>query len=292
MLRGKDERGWTLIELLVVLVLTVLVGGSVYRVVVGHQRVYRRQVQRVDLQTNLRAALAILPPEWMELSSADPLGSDLVALGDTLISYKAMRTLWFVCQPPHDRGTAGSVTLGRYMTFGSRQLDATRDSLFLYAEPDASDRINDFWVHANVVSVRSSSDCLSGQAGLSVTLDGISPDGALGAVRVGAPARGVELVQLTTYRDRYHDWWIGMRQLNKASGWGRIQPILGPVAIGGFRFTYFDRSGGQTLEPTDVARIAVAVVGRSTSRVRTWTGEIQHLHDTLVTSVALRGLDD
>lgn len=289
MLTAKRECGWTLIELLLVLVLALLVGGSVYRFVVGHHRVYRRQVQRVDLQANLRVALAILPPEWIELNSADPLGSDLVTLGDTLITYKAMRTLWFVCQPPQDRGRAGSVTLWRHPTFGSRQLDEGRDSLFLYAEPDTADRSTDFWVHADIVSVKSSTECPSGEAGLSVTLGGIRPRGGLGVVRVGAPARGVELVQLTTYRDRHHDWWIGMRQLNKASGWGRIQPVLGPVATGGLRFSYFDDSGARTNEPTHVARIGMTVVGRSAGRVRKWTGEIEHLRDTLLMGVALRG---
>jgi hypothetical protein len=254
----------TLIELLVALVLTLIVLGTVYRLFLGHQRVYRRHVERVQLQANLRAALAMVPPELVELNTADTLDSDLITLGDTLVSYKAMR----------------------------RQLDGARDSLFLYAEPDSAARATDFWAHANVVGVTSGTDCPSGQPSYSVILDGIRPSGALGLVRVGAPARGYELVQLTSYRDSYGDWWFGMRQFNKGSGWGRIQPILGPVVRGGLRFAYLNGAGARTAEPSDVASIAMTVVGRSSRPVRAVTGEIEYLRDTLLTSVALRGRDE
>jgi hypothetical protein len=253
----------TLIELLVALVLTLIVLGTVYRLFLGHQRVYRRHVERVQLQANLRAALAMVPPELVELNTA--------AL---------------------DGGTTGSVTLSRNLTFGLRQLDGARDSLFLYAEPDSAARATDFWAHANVVGVTSGTDCPSGQPSYSVILDGIRPSGALGLVRVGAPARGYELVQLTSYRDSYGDWWFGMRQFNKGSGWGRIQPILGPVVRGGLRFAYLNGAGARTAEPSDVASIAMTVVGRSSRPVRAVTGEIEYLRDTLLTSVALRGRDE
>jgi hypothetical protein len=282
----------TLIELLVALVLTLIVLGTVYRLFLGHQRVYRRHVERVQLQANLRAALAMVPPELVELNTADTLDSDLITLGDTLVSYKAMRSLSFVCQPTLDGGTTGSVTLSRNLTFGLRQLDGARDSLFLYAEPDSAARATDFWAHANVVGVTSGTDCPSGQPSYSVILDGIRPSGARGLVRVGAPARGYELVQLTSYRESYGDWWFGRRQFNKGSGWGRIQPILGPVVRGGLRFAYLNGAGARTAEPSDVASIAMTVVGRSSRPVRAVTGEIEYLRDTLLTSVALRGRDE
>ncbi len=50
----RRERGFTLIELLMALVMTTLVAGSLYKLLLSNQRVYRHQTERVELQGNRR----------------------------------------------------------------------------------------------------------------------------------------------------------------------------------------------------------------------------------------------
>ena len=150
----------------------------------------------------------------------------------------------------------------------------------------------DFWVHANVVRVSAGADCPGGRASYSVSLDGIRPPGGLALVEEGAPARGAEPLQLTGYTDTYGDGWVGIRQFNKGNGWGGIQPVVGPVMSGGLRFAYLDEAGVPTTDPAHVASVALTVVGRSTTRVKTSTGMIDHLRDSVVTTVAFRGREE
>jgi hypothetical protein len=63
------------------------VAGSVYQLLLSNQRVYRQQTERVDMQGNVRTAVAMLPSELLELNAGDAVDSDVLVLGDTLVSY-------------------------------------------------------------------------------------------------------------------------------------------------------------------------------------------------------------
>ncbi len=283
------RRGFTLIELLVALVLTLLVAGSVYQLLLSNRRVYRRQTARVELQGNVRAAVALVPGELLELDAADTVDSDIVVLADTLISYKAMRSLLFVCQPPVSAGATGTLTLWRTPAYGLRGLDSDRDSLLVYAENDPTTRTDDLWVHANLTAaVVLGNDCPMGAPSIAVALDNVWPVGALVGVQEGAPVRGFELAQLFTYADANGDYWMGVRTYSKSSGWGSVQPVLGPVAQGGLQFAYFDSTGAVTANRNGVARVGIQAIGRSVQPVRSISGQTGYVVDTLTTHVALR----
>ena len=79
------------------MVLLGIVSASIYQLLVNNQRIYRQQIQRIELNDNMRSAIAILPGEFRELNASDVLGSDIIAMGDSAITYKVMRNLYFVC---------------------------------------------------------------------------------------------------------------------------------------------------------------------------------------------------
>lgn len=283
------ERGFTLIELLVALVLTGLISASLYQLLLSNQRVYRQQTERVEMQGNVRSAVAMLPSELLELDAADTVDSDVITMGDTLISYKAMRNLFFLCQPPVDAGATGSVTVWRNPSYGLRGIESARDSVVIFAENDPSTRLDNFWVHANVTTPPVGGNfCPGATASLTVTLDQVWPVGGLGGVGLGAPLRSFEMVELFTYPDVAGDLWLGTRLFTKGSGWGSVQPILGPVAQGGLRFAYFDSTGAVTATRADIARVGIQVIGRTRDVVRSTDGNIRYVLDTLTTQVALR----
>jgi hypothetical protein len=271
----------TLLELLVALTLTGVVAGSVYRLLLSVQRAYRRQTERVMLQANLRTAAVFLSGELLELDAVDTVDGDLPVAADSAITYKASRSLYVVCRPPLDLGPAGSVAVWQASWLGLRGLDAERDSVVVYAEADSSTAGDDHWVHAGLAAVAAGNDCPDGARSLTLTLAPVHPPGGLAAVRAGAPLRGVELVRVSAYRDAQGDWWLGLRQFNKGSGWSAIQPVLGPLEPSGLRFDYLDADGGAAPEPQGIARVAISVVGAGSRPLL--------LRDTVSLAVTLRG---
>lgn len=271
------------------LALTGIVAASVHRLLLAHQRAHQRQTALVEVQSNLRAAAAILPLELWEVTAGDSVESDLFAIDDTVIGYKAMRNLTFVCQSPVDLGGSGTIVLARDPWFGIRQLDHERDSLLVFAAADSATRADDFWVHANLAQpVTVGNACPAGVPSLTAIVNNVTPIGALQSVWVGAPVRGFELTQMTSYRDTYGDRWMGLRQFTKASGWGQIQPVLGPLMQGGLRFAFYDSTLSPTSDPRTVSLIQVTLIGRSQRPVRSGRGSVAHVADTLTTAIALR----
>jgi hypothetical protein len=277
-------------ELLVALVLTALVTASLYQLLLSNRRVYRQQTERVELQGNVRSAVALLPGELLELNAADTVDSDIVMAGDTSISYKAMRNLFLVCQAPVDLGATGTVIVWRNRTWGLRGIDPARDSVLVFAEGDPTTRTDNYWVHANVSGTLALGTACPGAApSLTLSLSNVHPSGGLSDVPVGSPLRSFEVVQLFTYPDVAGDYWLGLRVYSKVTAsWGAVEPVLGPVAPRGLGFQYFDSTGTVTTDRSAVARVGIRVIGRTHDPVRSSRGVLEYVVDTLATQVALR----
>lgn len=276
------RRGFTLIELLVGLVLTGIVSAAIYQLLVSNQRVYREQTQRIELNDNLRSAMAILPAELRELSTIDAAGSDIIAMNDSTLRYKAMRSFYTVCSPL----AIGSTISLNPMAGGLRNLDASRDSILIFADGISTDTREDRWVRANVVAVSSGTNCNGGPS-VDVTIGGITL-GVVDSVVQGSPVRGFEVVEFLVYQDSYGARWLGIRQYSKGGTPGTPQPLLGPLEPGGLRFTYYNAAGNRTTDPRQVVRIGITVIGRTQQQVRTTGGTMGYVVDTLSTQVALR----
>lgn len=276
------RRGFTLIELLVGLVLTGIVSAAIYQLLASNQRVYREQTQRIELNDNLRSAVAILPAELRELSTIDSAGSDIIAMNDSTLRYKAMRSFYTVCTP---LAIGATISLSP-MIGGLRTLDASRDSILIFADGASTDTRDDRWIRANVVSVSSGTNCNGGPS-VDVTIGGITL-GVADSVLRGSPVRGFEVVEFLVYQDSYGARWLGIRQYSKGGTPGTPQPLLGPLEPGGLKFRYFDAAGNPTTDPRRVVRIGITVIGRTPQQVRTAGGTMGYVVDTLSTQVALR----
>jgi prepilin-type N-terminal cleavage/methylation domain-containing protein len=280
------RRGFTLIELMVALVLMGLVATSIYKVLVGNQRVYRQQAERVDLNQNLRTAIAVLPLELRELDAGDAAGSDVVFMNSTVLRYNSGRNLQFLCQAPNT--ATMQIILARNPWFGGRSLDATLDQIMLYAENDPSTRTDNVWLRVNPGLAVTGTACPGGAASLTVAVTGVTA-AQLAGVLDGAPARGYEVVEMSLYADGAGEYWLGTRTQSKTTlGWSTLQPIAGPLTATGLQLTYYDANGAVTAVPANVARVGIAIAGRSYDQVRNTSGAIGRLTDNLVTHVALR----
>jgi prepilin-type N-terminal cleavage/methylation domain-containing protein len=283
-----NQRGFTLIELLVGVVLTGIVGGSIYLVLLNSQRVYTLQTERAAMNQNSRAAVAILPSEFRELSVTDAYGSDITDMDGTSIEYKAMRSLWLVCAQPVDNGNNGTVIV-ESQGYGVRWwFDLARDSALVFAEGSATSRADNIWVHANIAtSTYTANGCRGGRPGYILALNNVEPANGLGRVHVGAALRGFEMMRLSTYTDVNGDVWLGAQNYVKNGGWATLQPVLGPLAGGGLALVYTDENGNVTSNRDAVAHIGLTVIGQTQAAVRGSSGMARAV-DTLVTATTLR----
>lgn len=281
-----NRRGFTLVEMLTALVLLGIVGTALYQLLVNNQRLYQEQTQRVQVNENARAAISILPGEVRELNAGDPAESDVVAMTASSLSYKAMRGLYVLCQPPNTG--ALQVTVDNTLFYGLRRLDPTRDSVLIFAENDDATRMDDGWLHADVTSATTGTACPGGTASLQLQLAGVTA-GQLGGVLDGSPLRTYEVAQILTYADAYGAQWLGGRAFAKASqSWGGTQPIVGPVSASGLQLVYYDTTGAVTAVAADVARIGITVESRSSRMTAQGAAGMDYMLQDLVTHVAVR----
>jgi prepilin-type N-terminal cleavage/methylation domain-containing protein len=283
MLTTSRRRGFTLPELLVALVLLGIVSTAIYQLLVNNQRLYRQQTQRIELDDNIRSAVAILPTELRELDVTDPLGSDIVDMTDSSLTYKAMRYLGWICTTQ----VTGSTLYMDTTRIGLRAVDGGYDSVLVFADSQTTLSSDDRWIHANVTSTGTGADCPGGTN--SVRLN-ISPAVvASDSVMQGAPVRGFEVVDVRRYVDASGVTWLGQRKYDKTSaGWTALQPVVGPLQAKGLRFAYYAKDGTVTTDRTKVSRIQITVIGQTSQPIRLADNSMGYFVDSLITNVAPR----
>jgi prepilin-type N-terminal cleavage/methylation domain-containing protein len=282
------RRGFTLVELLVALVLLGIVTAAIYRVLVNNQRMYQAQTQRIDLQQNIRAAATILPAEFREMNAGD---GDIKGMWVDSIQIRAMRQFGIVCTAPVLDGaapTAKTIVLRNEILMGSRAF-AQNDSVLVFDEGNDGIRSDDGWAIGKVTAAPAAQNCgtADARAGTRLNVDFAAFAAPIvnvaGAIAVGAPVRGFEVVTYKLYQAADGLWYLG---LANSSG---LQPLIGPLTGStGVRFNYYDAAGAVTAVPANVAQIEIIVRGRTAQAIQQPSGGRTTPVDSVITRVALR----
>lgn len=279
------RRGFTLVELIIALVLMTLVGTVIFQLLNGTQRVSTAQSERMRLQSSIRTGALVVPAELRELSTNGAGQTDLVHIDTDSVTYRAARGIGFTCAV-----TATGIRILNTTVLPFSALRTTvpgRDSLLLFVDGDPGSRGDDAWVRLPISTVATST-CGS-QAAIAITTPNFInslPDSQLVSVVVGGPVRTEEVMRLKRYTADGQEW-VGAASI---SGGDAVQPILGPIAPGGFALSYFTGDGTATTVRANVRVIGITVIGLTERAVAQGgnTGANVILQDTLVTRVLLR----
>lgn len=283
--RARVRRGFTIIELLISLTITGIVLGAAYRLLIANQRFYRSQSVISDVENNIHEAALILSSELREVSAA---GGDLQLMTDTAVTINAMRALGFVCTAPDlalGRVVVNSASLYKY-----RNIDPTRDSVFIFREGLVSKNSDDRWLRGKV-SATTTQNCANGAGGTRIALTGLLGTGnfiQMDSVTIGAPVRAFETINYRLYDDGTGTWWLGMRGWSSGA-WTATSPIAGPLRpTNGLNMVYYDSTGAVTATAANVRSVAVTVRGISSQPINVAGRAAGRFADSLTIRAALR----
>ncbi|MFQ5703386.1 MAG: PilW family protein [Gemmatimonadales bacterium] len=279
------QQGFTLVESVISMLLLVVVASTLGGVVIASQRFYRQQTERAGISANLREGLFALEMDLRGLDAGDSLGSDIVHMEAGSLTVKVVRSVAFLCRAP-DIGRF-QVIMGRVPIFGLRHIDPARDSILIWVARDAGGVSGDRWLRADIRSVSYARGCPGKVAGITVQVAGLTR-AELAAVRPGSAIRAYQQVRYLQYRGGDGQIWLGVGEWKKGRGWTSTQPVAGPLAPGGLRFTYLDGVGNRTAIPANVAAIQVVLVGVGTRTPKRAQAGGAVLRDSLSTLIALR----
>ena len=278
----RNHRGFTLIELLVVLVIMLVVTGGIFKLLNTTQRLSRAQTERVDLQSNVRTAVLVVPSELREISTYAGGGTDRNDITDqqpTSITYRAMRGIGFICDAP----SATEIRLRRTTWSGYRDPKEARDSLYVFIENEEDLTTDDAWQAGGIIGVSPGNNCPDGNPAITLKLQapGIDPQAA------GTPVRTFELMQLSLY-PADGKFWLGAKSVG--GGDPGPQPLLGPLTATGLKLKYLDANGAETATKADVKSIYLSVQGETSRQVSSRGANMDYrlLRDSLVSQVSLR----
>ena len=271
-------RGFTLVEIVVALTLTLIVTGSIHRLLVTTQRLSRTQIAQVDLQSNVRAGALVIASELRELSaleggSADQ--TDILSITGTSITYRAARGMGFVCQSP----LPGQIRIARSTFSGARDPEPSRDLALLFVDANPAEGTSEAWLPLSITGVGTSGNC-AGVAGPAINL---AVSGTIPTVPVGTPLRMYEHMELRLYQSG-GEWWLGARSVSAGEA---IQPVVGPLAGSeGLWLEYLDGAGIRTSNPAAVRSVVATLRGINNQPLGAPEGP--QLEEELVTQVTLR----
>lgn len=275
---ARGSTGFTLVEVMLSVVASALVSSAVYSLLVTTQRLTRLQTERTTLQSNVRTGSLVVLEELGELSTVEggmEDQNDIIALGSSSITYRAMRGLGFICEA----SSATALRLARSSFSGHRDPQPGRDQayVFLPGNPDAG--VRDSWRAATILSAATTAACPGSLgAGITLTLSG----GASAEIpEAGTPVRIAELMELRLYQSEGQSW-LGARSVSTGEA---IQPLVGPLASDGFQLEYLNAAGIATADRSRIKSIRARLRGTSGEG---GTGHNAPVEEELITQITLR----
>lgn len=260
------RRGFTLVELLVSMVLLGVVTGSITGAAISALRSADRSRERARQEGMLREVAAVVERELGDVAPGRDVGS---FAADSVI-YRAGRGSGFTC------GTETGAVVVRDADFRAWRLpDPARDSLLFLLPGDSTGPA--VWVTAPLLAAPARGHCRDGAPGLRLSVDGGLV--ALASTR-DLPLRVMEWMRMRLYQST-GSWWIGAGSLRPGDV---IQPIAGPLAVGGLSFSWLDGTASTTT-PGTAQLLEVRLTGAPPATAGPGRGIVA---DTLRALVALR----
>ncbi len=275
----RSRGGFTLAEVMISLVLTLVVAGALYSLLISTQRITRAQAQRVDLQSNVRAGSIVVLSELRELSAVSggtAEQNDILVAGSTALTYRAMRGIGFICGTP----SPTAIRMARSSFTGHRDPQAGRDDALIFMEDSAAAGAEVSWLGTQIVSVTTGAPC-PGALGPGITLT-VPASAAMAGLKAGTPVRITEVMELRLYESEGRSW-LGARSVSSGEA---IQPLVGPLTAGsGFRLEYLDASGRLASDRTSIKSVRIALRGTTEGG---GAGTSIPVEEELITQVVLR----
>lgn len=273
------SRGFTLVEMMVALVVLSIVGTAAFRMLNVQRRASDAQTEQTILQSSIRNGTLIARSELQGIAVSTG-SSDLVAVSDTAVTYRAMRTLSAACLV-----SATEVRIRVDLTFGTRPIQAGRDAMYLFVENDPTISSDNEWITLPINTVTNGSSCGPDPAIALGTID-ITTLTPLSDIELDAPVRTFEVMEMLMFTQAGENW-LG---LHSVSAGDAPEPVVGPLAPGGMTLTYLDAAGNSTLLPLQVRTIQLTLRGISDRVVHTGqtTSQVAALQDSLTSVIQLR----
>lgn len=270
--------GFTLVEILIGLVLMGIVGLAITRLLTTSQRITQAQSQQVQLQSNIRTGAAMVPEELREINTLT--ASDIIAMTDTSIQYRAMRGMGVLCAVS---ASAVSVMADSFY-YAYRTPQSGRDQLLVFVDNDVSISSDDVWRTAAVTgAVTTDNSC--GRPTVVIPVTSLTTTGIV----TGAPVRNSEIMSLELYQSGGENW-LGARSVS--GGETAPQPVLGPLKPHGFQLDYYTAAGAVTTSPMAVRDIQVTIRGLTPDAIHSggMGSTVAQGQDSLVTRIRLRNV--
>ncbi len=269
--------GFTLIEMMVAVTVTWIVSAGIYNLLLGTQRLSQEQGHRVLLQSSVRAGSLVVMNELSELGTlaGGTLDqNDVQSMNVNSITYRATRGIGFLCHAPGPT----VLRLARNSFSGHRDPQPGRDEAYLYRPGNSAGPVEDSWLRVRISTVATGPSCPGGHGpGITMNLSASLTE----LPEPGTPVRLSEVMELRLYQAD-GEWWLGARSVSSGES---IQPLVGPLAPGGFRLEYMDVHGNGTIDSRAVRRIRFTLRGVASIRN---AGQTSRVEEELVSEVALR----
>lgn len=241
-----DRRGgFTLPDLLIAMALLALIATVAVQMLLGFARTLRGERERANLEGAFDAALGYFAAELSDLAPPD-----LQRLSRDSMEYRAMRTTGLACLVG-----AGEVRLLTESLSGSRQPQASRDSLLLYLGRTPGPPHPD-WVTLPILAVGGTTCGGRPAIRLATTFDtAIISTATLPALM---PIATFERMQLRLYQS-LGATWLGARSVSAGE---TVQPLAGPFDGVGPGLAFLDSTGNPAPVAASVRQVELTLSGR------------------------------
>ena len=275
---NQARAGFTLVELLLAMIIFVVTASLIYASMQLMEKVQRTASEKAGSQLTLRSGSQTVAAELREVNNVAGIGtSDLVAITASSVTYWAMRNSGMACRVDNNEVR---VRLGPTYS-GYRLPDMPRDSLLVFADRDTTSVADDQWVQLPILGSVSASTCPDGAAALALGTAGL----LVADYHVPAPVRTFELMQLAITSSGGRQY-LGAQSV---SGFGAMEPVIGPLTSGGLQFIYLDQAGNPTTVPSAVRTIDLTVRSETSRPLTTLGGGVGALvSDSLALRILLR----